>query len=89
MTGDRTAAPMPLPRLEWQQDARRARCRSRKAANDDGKPIPRRGVPMNLIYSPNYASARSFALAQELAPGDWKWLSDGRVVREYPRADVY
>lgn len=44
---------------------------------------------MNLIYSSNYASARSFALAQELAPGDWKWIKDGRVIREYPRADVY
>ncbi len=44
---------------------------------------------MNLIYSSNYASARSFALAQELAPGDWKWIKDGRVIREYPRADIY
>jgi hypothetical protein len=44
---------------------------------------------MNLIYSPTYASARSFALAQELMPGDWKWIKDGRVIREYPRADVY
>ena len=44
---------------------------------------------MNLIYSHNYATARTFALAQELAPGDWKWINDARVLRDYPRADVY
>jgi hypothetical protein len=44
---------------------------------------------MNLIYSNNYATARSFALSQDIAPGDWKWINDARVVREYPRADVY
>jgi hypothetical protein len=44
---------------------------------------------MNLIYASNYAAARSFALGQELAPGDWKWIKDGRVIRDYPRADVY
>ncbi|MDB6163143.1 MAG: hypothetical protein JWL98_575 [Xanthomonadaceae bacterium] len=44
---------------------------------------------MNLIYSSNYVSARTFALAQELMPGDWKWIKDGRVVLECPRADVY
>ena len=44
---------------------------------------------MNLIYSGNYASARLFALTQELAPGDGKWLNDGRVIRAYPRCDVY
>lgn len=44
---------------------------------------------MNLIYSNSYAAARDFALAQELAPGDWKWINDGQVVRQYPRADVF
>lgn len=44
---------------------------------------------MNLIYSNNYATARTFAFAHELAPGDWKWINDARVVKEYPRADVY
>ena len=44
---------------------------------------------MNLIYSHNYATARTFALANELAPGDWKWIHDGRVLRDYPRADIY
>ena len=44
---------------------------------------------MNLIYSNSYAAARVFALAQELAPGDWKWINDGQVVRQNPRADVF
>lgn len=44
---------------------------------------------MNLIYAHNYASAHSFALLQDLAPGDWKWINDARVVKDYPRADVY
>lgn len=44
---------------------------------------------MNLIYSHDYATARTFALAQELAPGDWKWIHDGQVLRDYPRADIY
>jgi hypothetical protein len=44
---------------------------------------------MNLIYSHNYATARTFALANELAAGDWKWINDARVVRNYPRSDVY
>ena len=44
---------------------------------------------MNLIYANSYASAHTFALSQELAAGDWKWISDGRVIRDYPRADVY
>ncbi|WP_159017456.1 hypothetical protein [Cognatiluteimonas profundi] len=44
---------------------------------------------MNLIYSSNQATARIFALSQELAPGDWKWIKDGRVISEYPRADIY
>jgi hypothetical protein len=44
---------------------------------------------MNLIYSNNYATARTFAQAQELAPGDWKWINEGRVLRDYPRADIY
>ena len=44
---------------------------------------------MNLIYSHNYATARTFALANELAPGDWKWISDGQVLRDYSRADIY
>ena len=44
---------------------------------------------MNLIYSNNYATARTFAQAQEIAPGDWKWINEGRVLRDYPRADIY
>ncbi len=44
---------------------------------------------MNLIYSHNYAAARTFALSQELAAGDWKWIHDAQVLRAYPRADVY
>lgn len=44
---------------------------------------------MNLIYSNSYATARTFALAQELAPGDWKWINDGQVIRQHPRADVF
>ena len=44
---------------------------------------------MNLIYSNNYNTARAFAFAQELAPGDWKWIKDARVLRDYPRADVF
>ena len=44
---------------------------------------------MNLIYSDSYTTARTFALAQELAPGDWKWINESRVLRDYPRADVY
>lgn len=44
---------------------------------------------MNLIYSHNYTTARTFALHQELAPGDWKWINDARVLKDYPRADVY
>ncbi|HET6603889.1 MAG TPA: hypothetical protein VFG21_06685 [Xanthomonadaceae bacterium] len=44
---------------------------------------------MNLIYSNSYSTARTFAFAQELAPGDWKWIKDSRVLRDYPRADVY
>ena len=44
---------------------------------------------MNLIHASNPSSARSFALANELMPGDWKWIKDARVIREYPRADVY
>ena len=44
---------------------------------------------MNLIYSHNYATARTFALHQDLAPGDWKWIHDGEIVRQNPRADVY
>ena len=44
---------------------------------------------MNLIYSHNYAAARAFALNQELVPGDWKWIKDARVLKDYPRADVY
>ena len=44
---------------------------------------------MNLIYSHSYASARTFAMAQELMPGDWKWITDGNVVKQNPRADVY
>ena len=37
---------------------------------------------MNLIYSDNYSTARTFALAQELAPGDWKWINESRVLRD-------
>lgn len=44
---------------------------------------------MNLIYSHNYATARTFALSHEIAPGDWKWINDSGVLRAYPRADVY
>jgi len=44
---------------------------------------------LNLIYAPSLASARNFARGQELMPGDWKWINDGRVVRAYPRSDIY
>lgn len=44
---------------------------------------------MNLIYSHSYASARSFALHNDLLPGDWKWIHDAEVVRHNPRADVF
>ena len=44
---------------------------------------------MNLIYAPNLTSARNFARGQELMPGDWKWINDSRVVRAYPRSDIY
>ena len=44
---------------------------------------------MHLIYADNYASARTFALHQELMPGDWKWIHDPAVIRAYPRADIY
>jgi hypothetical protein len=44
---------------------------------------------MNLIYSSNYATARTFAMRQELMPGDWKWINDGRAIRDFPRADVW
>jgi hypothetical protein len=44
---------------------------------------------VNLIYAPSLASARNFARGQELMPGDWKWINDGRVVRAYPRSDIY
>ena len=44
---------------------------------------------MNLIYSHSYASARAFALRNELSPGDWKWIHDAEVVRHNPRADEY
>lgn len=44
---------------------------------------------MNLIYSRNYASARTFALHHDLMPGDWTWISDARVLRRHARADVY
>lgn len=44
---------------------------------------------MNLIYSQNYAAARAFALDLGLVPGDWKWISDARVLKDYPRADIH
>jgi hypothetical protein len=44
---------------------------------------------MHLIYSHNYATARTFALRNEFMPGDWKWIQDADIVRQYPRADVY
>lgn len=44
---------------------------------------------MNLIYSDNYTSARAFARAQDLAAGDWRWINDARVLKDFPRADVY
>ena len=47
------------------------------------------GCQMNLIYSHNYATARTFAHNHELVPGDWKWIRDARVLKAYPRADVY
>jgi hypothetical protein len=44
---------------------------------------------MNLIYSHNYAAARAFAHNQELVPGDWRWINDARVLKHYPRADIF
>lgn len=44
---------------------------------------------MNLIYSHNYAAARAFAHNHELVPGDWKWINDARVLKHYPRADIF
>ncbi|QDH68961.1 hypothetical protein [Marilutibacter alkalisoli] len=44
---------------------------------------------MNLIYSHNYATARAFAMREELMPGDWQWLRDAGVIRQYPRANVF
>jgi hypothetical protein len=44
---------------------------------------------MNLIYANNYTSARTFALHQDLMPGDWKWIGDTDVIRQNPRADVF
>ncbi|MCF7222229.1 hypothetical protein [Marilutibacter chinensis] len=44
---------------------------------------------MNLIYSHNYAAARAFAAHEELMPGDWQWIRDAGVVRQYPRANVF
>ena len=44
---------------------------------------------MQLIYASTYSIARSFALAQELAAGDWTWIKDDRVVLDYPRSDIY
>lgn len=43
---------------------------------------------MHLIYAESLASARSFALHHELMPGDWQWLRDPGVLRQYPRADI-
>ena len=44
---------------------------------------------MNLIYSHNYTTARAFALDLGLVPGDWKWINDARVLKDYPRADIH
>lgn len=44
---------------------------------------------MHLIYAHNYMAARNFALAHEFMPGDWAWLHDAGVLRQYPRADIY
>jgi hypothetical protein len=44
---------------------------------------------MNLVYTHSHASAHDFAQHNDLAPGDWKWISDKDVVAQHPRADVY
>jgi hypothetical protein len=44
---------------------------------------------MNLIYSHNYSTARAFAQHEEFMPGDWKWIQDAGVVRQYPRAGIF
>ena len=44
---------------------------------------------MNLIYADSYRNACTFALHQELMPGDWTWIRDSATVRAYPRADLY
>jgi hypothetical protein len=44
---------------------------------------------MHLIYAPTYAGARTFALHQDLMPGDWQWIHDPATVRANPRADVF
>ena len=44
---------------------------------------------MNLIYSYDYTTARAFALDLGLVPGDWKWINDARVLKDYPRADIH
>lgn len=44
---------------------------------------------MNLVYTHSHASAHDFAQHNDLAPGDWKWISDKDVIAQYPRADVY
>lgn len=44
---------------------------------------------MQLIYASTQAAARTFALSQEFAPGDWTWIKDDRVIRDYPRSDIY
>ena len=43
---------------------------------------------MNLIYADNYRNASTFALHQDLMPGDWTWIRDAATVRAYPRADL-
>jgi hypothetical protein len=48
-----------------------------------------RRASVNLIYAPTLTSARSFARGQDLMPGDWKWINDGRVIHAYPRSDIY
>jgi hypothetical protein len=67
---------------------------SRPTPPSAARPPPWHGLSstrcwMNLIYSHNYAAARDFAHNHELVPGDWKWINDARVVRDYPRADIY
>ena len=44
---------------------------------------------MNLIYADSYRNARTFALHQDLMPGDWAWIRDPATIRANPRADLF